>query len=102
MTTLSRVAVAMVLAAAFSPTLQADENACSAQLESYLALNAAPTKGEIAGVNQVGLSADEVATLTQEKGACAAWNAVISDLMKQHGKVLDGVEQMTGKPAPVR
>ena len=47
-------------------------------------------------------SSDEVAALVQQKGACATWQQLISQMMRQHGSVLDGVEQMTGQPAPRR
>ena len=80
----------------------ADDATCQQELDGYLALNAAPEKGEIRGINQVGLSAEEVQKIRTESGPCAAWDAVIRSLMQQHGKVLDGVEEMTGQPAPKR
>ncbi len=95
----------LLLAAIFalSPlAASADESECAARIDHYLALNGAPNKGEISGVSQVGMSADEVATLVQQKGACATWQQLVSQMMRQHGSVLDGVEQMTGKPAPRR
>ena len=87
---------------ALSPLASADESECTARIEHYLALNGAPHKSEISGVSQVGMSADEVAALVQQKGACATWQQLISQMMRQHGSVLDGVEQMTGQPAPRR
>lgn len=95
------LAISVLLLAAAGHA-NADDAACSAQLEHYLALNNAPTQTSISGVAQVGPSADELATISQEKGPCEAWNTVVRSMMRQHGQVLDGVEQMTGKPAPKR
>lgn len=93
------ISALLLAAAAYA---HADDAACSAQLAHYLALNNAPTQTSINGVAQVGPSADELATISQEKGPCEAWNTVVRSMMRQHGQVLDGVEQMTGKPAPKR
>lgn len=93
----------LAAALAWSPLMvSADESECAARIEHYLALNGAPNKGEISGVSQVGMSADEVAAKVQQQGACATWQQLVNQMMRQHGSVLDGVEQMTGKPAPRR
>ena len=83
-------------------TATANESECAARIDHYLALNGAPNKGEIRGVSQGGMSADEVATAVQQKGSCATWQQLVNQMMRQHGPVLDGVEKMTGMPAPRR
>ncbi len=78
------------------------EQQCQQHIENYLSLNRAPNKVAISGQTEVGLAPIELDSIIETQGYCAAWQVLVEDMMKQHGQILDSVEEMTGQPAPKR
>lgn len=91
-----------MVAADEAATPSAEELKCKQQIEAYYALNRAKQHKPIQGISLIGLKQQTLHGTITQQGYCASWQALVTQLKKQHPAILDATEAMTGLPSPIR
>ncbi|MBW8190955.1 hypothetical protein K0504_07895 [Neiella marina] len=99
------IASALLAVGNYAYAVETDsEQVCQRQIDRFVGMqNHVKQLGDNSvPAMSVGLTPAQIDAITEQFGACSAWQRLVASLQQQHGTVLDKTEQKTGLPSPKR